>query len=153
VSKNVPALTLRIQWSKRAASGRNTMARHKPTRSLYPPKPKGPKDPKKVAAMNANRLVTVRLTMRHFINGVVYGPGDVSVANNLAQGMLHTEGHAAAVEEQFQGAKAAIIGPRRAGGTTFTEVAPETFDDSWGRANPADVVRGGGFQDSGSNKF
>jgi hypothetical protein len=136
------------------------MARRKPTKSLYPPKPKV-KDPKKTAAlaarMNANRLVTVRLTMRHYINGIAYGPGEVSLPFNTATGLLHTEGHAGVVEEQFQGAKAAIIGPRHpVRGQTFTEVAPETFDTEWTNPNarPADVVKGGGFENpSTANKF
>ncbi len=126
----------------------------RPTKSLYPPKPKRKgKDPKRVAQMNANRLVTVRLTMRHFINGVVYGPGEVKVPHNLAEGMLNTEGHAVEVEEQFRGAKAAIIGARGATGHTVREVPAETFDDEYGRASPADVVKGSLYgNDTGSGR-
>jgi hypothetical protein len=113
------------------------------------------KNPARVANMNANRLVTVRLTMRHYVNGVAYGPGEVKVPANLAAGMAHTEGTAIEVEEQFRGTKAAIIGPRRSGGFSIKEVPGETFDTEWTNPNavPADTVRGSQYgSDPGSGR-
>lgn len=121
------------------------MGRKRPTKHLYPPKPKGPTNPKRRASMEANRLVTVTLTMRHYINGKAYGPGKMALPHNLATGLMHTEGHAIEVEDQFRGAKAAIIGPRRAGGHVIKEVPEEMFDTEYAQAGPADVVKGGQF--------
>lgn len=129
------------------------MARRKITKSLHPPKPKGPKDPKRVAMMLANRAVTVTLRMRHMVNGVAYGPGEVRIPANLADSLLNTEGHAAVVEEQFQGTKAVIIGPRRAGGVTTRRVPVETFDTEYEQGAPSQVISGANMSDSGGNKF
>ncbi len=122
------------------------------TKSLHPrPKAKSKKTP---LNNEANRAVQVTLRMQHRINGVAYGPGVVRVSKSLADDMLHTEGHAVEVEEQFRGAKAAIIGARRgASGHTVREVPTETFDDEYGKASPADVVKGSLYgNDTGSGR-
>ena len=134
------------------------MTRRKPTKFLYPqePKPKRPKNPQKVANMNANRLVTVRLSMRHFVNGVAYGPGEVKVSANLAAAFSHTEGHAVEVEDQFRGTKAAIIGPRTARGVSVIPVPSETFDTEWTKEDSiiSEAVKGSAYgQGSGGQKF
>lgn len=130
------------------------MAKPKKFKRLYAPKPKGPKDQKRVAAMMANRQVTVNLTMRHYVNGQSYGPGKTTLTANLAQGLLHTEGHAVDVEEQFRGAKAAIIGPRRGGGHSVKEVPQETFDTEYENAQPSQTISGANVQDNGTgNRF
>lgn len=107
--------------------------------------------------MNANRLVTIRLRQRHYVNGIAYGPGEVKVSYSLACAMASTEGHADIVEEQFQGTKAAIIGARTPRGVSVIPVPSETFDQEWTRPDAivADRVSGNKYgQDTGTgNKF
>lgn len=104
--------------------------------------------------MKANRQVTVILTMRHYVNGQAYGPGRVTTTANLATGFLHTEGHAGDMEEQFRGAKAAIVGPRKAGGHSIKEVPQETFDTEYANAAPSQTISGANIEDTGSgNRF
>lgn len=91
--------------------------------------------------MEHNRLVTVELTMRHLINGKSVGPGPAKVPNAVATDLLNTEARARAVEEQFQGTKAVIVGPRGPTGAHITKQVPvETFDSSYENAEPFAVI-------------
>jgi hypothetical protein len=88
--------------------------------------------------IRAIRLTNVTLTMRHFVNGLQYGPGEMRLPYDLAQSLLHAEGHANRIEEQFHDAgRGLIIGPQKNGGHMVKPVPVESFDDTLLTQTPA----------------
>lgn len=108
-----------------------------------------------MAMMEANKPFQVRLRRGHNVNGVVYGPGTVTLPGPLARELSAREYHADQQEEVFRGERAAIIGGRtRQGSHRVTFVPVETFSESYGAAMPIDRVSGAGLSDPGQgSKF
>lgn len=109
-----------------------------------PKKPKKPKNPERVAHMNQIRRVTIKLGMSHVINGLVYGPGVMSVTRDLARELQNREQHATKIEDEFRGTKGVIIGPRRGGSVSMKLVPIETFatEDTMLTTEPFDTISG-----------
>ncbi len=60
-----------------------------------------------------NKRTTAVLLTRHNINGVFYGPGEVTGPNGLIQALLHADQLVVQSERDFLGTKAVVIGPNR----------------------------------------
>lgn len=103
-----------------------------------------------MAKMEANKPFTVTLRRSHSVNGVVYGPGTLTLPGPLAREFSAREYHADQQEEVFRGERAAIIGGRtRQGSHRVTFVPVETFTESYGGAQPMEVVSGRNSVDPG----
>ena len=122
--------------------------------NLQPPKPKvihrrprgRPRDPilippakllrkqRKADILAREGPVNAILRLSHTRNGIVYGPGAVTLPRGLLMELQHDEEQAIRVEEQFRGTKAAIIVTEDG---KVREVPPETFDTSLNNAEPA----------------
>lgn len=63
------------------------------------------------AAVAANRPVKIELSAPHFINGVAYGPGVVTVPQHMVNGLLETERRLRENNANFEGKRAHFIGP------------------------------------------
>ena len=72
-------------------------------------------DTKPQKPKSSAKLVTVTLQLRHSVNGISYGPGDVTVSENLAAMFLHTEANTADKELSLVQQRAYIISFTRHG--------------------------------------
>src|SRR3990167_7572776 len=84
----------------------------------------------------AVRDVTVTLLARHNVNGMTYGPGQVTVKRDLADALNEAERNARQADENFAGTRAMVVGPGRQGGFVTRRVAPEYFDAALANAIP-----------------
>lgn len=85
-----------------------------------------PATPRKVNTQPARdaQLVSVVLTMPHFVNGQPYGPGEVKVPRHMVPSLLDTEQRVRDNDHNLMGKKAAFIGP----GGRAMPVRYEMFD-------------------------
>lgn len=110
-------------------------------------KPKVPKkkvkkgSPKKklnlqpVARPVAPRLVNISLRARHNINGMMYGPGSVTVLSPLANQLLSADKAAINYDEHWKDERSFLIGPARrvgSGAHVAKRVSNELFDQANG---------------------
>ena len=78
--------------------------------------------------LNKPKLSTVRLQLRHSVNGKFYGPGVVTVPEKKAQLFLNVEHEAALKEDSLVRQQAFIISFRN-GVPVRREVPAQRFDD------------------------
>ena len=85
-------------------------------------------------------MVTVRLQLRHSVNGKFFGPGVVTVPEKKAQMFLNVE-HEAALKEDSLVRQQAFIVSFRNGVPVRREVPAQRFDDILAREElPLDVM-------------
>ena len=86
------------------------------------------------------KMVTVRLQLRHSVNGKFFGPGVVTVPEKKAQMFLNVE-HEAALKEDSLVRQQAFIVSFRNGVPVRREVPAQRFDDILAREElPLDVM-------------
>jgi hypothetical protein len=125
------------------ARGREIVQFKKRKRVVKPLTPE--QEARRLEALDLARPVTIRLRFRHYINGIVYGPGVIKVRGDLARQLSGNDSQAAEVENDFydRNGRAFIIGGHP-GSYSKHQVAYETFDRSLEAAAPG--VRVGGKQ-------
>ena len=80
--------------------------------------------------------ITVDLTLRHNLNGTIYGPGPTRLPRALAESLLQTEANQNADLHSDRGF---IIGPRGPGGQSVRQVPVETFNSGDGERELTDL--------------
>ncbi len=102
---------------------------------------------KYAAQMKINRksrepVLEAILRMRHFVNGVVFGPGKIKGPQSQIQQFLGDEEKQDQQQRDLFTDKATIVGKRGPTGFLSTrQVAPETFDISLGEAEHAETTK------------
>lgn len=124
---------------------------HKPSKRLYPPK-KHTISPAHLAKLQAGRIkhqakvasqVTVVLKMAHNQNGIIYGPGKITVSQDLAIELTSAEQMASQSDDAFYGNRAVIIGGRgKTGAHLIKDVPVETFNSDLEDAQPFTSISG-----------
>ena len=84
------------------------------------------------------RMLTITLTMQHRINGVPYGPGDVTVREDLAATFAEQERNATDAENFLHQHQSAIIGA----GNRLLRVPNDLFNDTMGQIASGANLRG-----------
>lgn len=87
----------------------------------------------------AKRLVEITLTARHGINGINYGPGTVTVHQDVAAMLREQETRRHRERDRFYATDRAFVIGR---GLRPQRVPYETFDDTYGQAQPIGAVSG-----------
>lgn len=121
-----------------------TVKRHKTPRPNNRKAPRRvPKNQTEISRRNLAPVTHVDLLLaaRHNVGGVLYGPGKVTVTQDVAQVLREGETRAAQADANFTGSKACMIGPGGTkGGLSVREVAPEYFDAGVQNGVPFGVV-------------
>ena len=79
-----------------------------------------------------SRPVTLVLRTRHNVNGVIYGPGKVTVSRDLSAILGSSESQLIQNEERFYGTRSVIVGRRGPTGHPLIQMPDSTFKDpSW----------------------
>ncbi len=122
--------------------------------NFKPRKPRPPttrlSDPARLGAASkpaggAPRLVELVLRTSHSINGQPYGPGRVTVREDIAAMLREQEQRVAEGEERFYGRRAFLVGR----GLKAREVPYDTFEDSAQNAPEIGTAhKGGGWSNS-----
>ena len=104
-------------------------------------------DPAKLGAASkpaggAPRLVELVLRTSHNINGQGYGPGRVTVHEDIAAMLREQEQRVVEAEERFHGRRAYLVGR----GLRTREVPYDTFEDSAQNAPPIGTAHKGGWE-------
>ena len=96
-----------------------------------------------IARRNLAPVTSVLITLlaKHNINGVPYGPGQITVPMDVAKVLRENDQRAQRTDHNFSSTRACVVGPGRVkGALSVTEVAPEFFDTQYLGAIPFGVV-------------
>lgn len=129
------------------ALGRPILSKPKPVRARRPrnikPVKRVPSKALETARQNLSPTTMVQVTLlaKHNINGVQYGPGDVTAPFDVAKVLRENDQRAQRTDHNFASSRACIVGPGgQKGALKVTEVAPEFFDTQYIGAVPFGVV-------------
>lgn len=108
---DIPAPAPKVKRKKRRVPKKRAVLAPRPSR------PEPPTDP--------NRPVKVRLTIKHSINGMQYGPGTIEVPFSLASSLLENEQRNVKEEQRLFENRGHLIRP----GGGSVPIDPSVFDD------------------------